>query len=140
MCRLYRRRSSHDGLHRCPHVPCQPIHHGLGYWHDCLWRYVLLTLVATSLICAVPLYQAELSTPTQRGRSVGFHGIALATGYALTGFIGFGCFYVKTSSFQWRFPFAVQLIPVLILLSGSWALPESPRWCKSYNSLSLYSS
>jgi MFS family permease len=32
----------------------------------------------------------------------------------------------STSSFQWRFPFAIQLVRVLILLAGSWALPESP--------------
>lgn len=76
----------------------------------------------------VPLYQSELATPTHRGRHVGFHGMALATGYALTGFIGFGCYYHSGSSFQWRFPFAVQLLPVLILLAGSVKLPESPRW------------
>ncbi len=76
----------------------------------------------------VPLYQAELSTPDHRGLHVGFHGIALAVGYALTGFVGFGCYFYTKSSFQWRFPFAVQLLPVVILLCGSWKLPESPRW------------
>lgn len=45
--------------------------------------------------------------------------------------MGFGCYYDKTSPFQWRFPFAVQLIPVLILLSGSRLMPESPRWLLS---------
>ena len=83
------------------------------------------------LIDVVPLYQAELSTPKHRGFYVGLHGIALATGYALTGFVGFGCYYDTKTSFQWRFPFAVQLIPVIILLSGSWWLPESPRWRES---------
>ncbi|KAF2250929.1 general substrate transporter [Trematosphaeria pertusa] len=83
------------------------------------------------MVCGVPLYQSELATPTHRGRHIGFHGMALATGYALTGFIGFGCYYDSNSSFQWRFPFAVQLIPVLILLAGSAKLPESPRWLLS---------
>jgi MFS family permease len=79
----------------------------------------------------VPLYQSELATPTHRGRHVGFHGMALAFGYALTGFVGFGCYFNSNSSFQWRFPFAVQLIPVLVLLVGSVKLPESPRWLLS---------
>lgn len=77
---------------------------------------------------AVPLYQAELSPPKNRGFHVGLHGIALGFGYALTGFVGFGCYYDSTSAFQWRFPFAVQLLPTIILLTGSWLLPESPRW------------
>ena len=85
------------------------------------------------LTLAVPLYQAELSPPKHRGFHVGLHGIALGLGYALTGFVGFGCYYDSTSSFQWRFPFAVQLIPTLILLSGSWKLPESPRWRRLYS-------
>ncbi|KAE8451785.1 hypothetical protein EG329_002625 [Mollisiaceae sp. DMI_Dod_QoI] len=83
------------------------------------------------MVCGVPLYQSELATPTHRGRHVGFHGMALAFGYALTGFVGFGCYFYSSSSFQWRFPFAVQLIPVIILLSGSAKLPESPRWLLS---------
>ncbi|CAF9936030.1 hypothetical protein IMSHALPRED_010435 [Imshaugia aleurites] len=80
------------------------------------------------MVCGVPLYQAELSPPKHRGFHVGLHGVALGLGYALTGFVGFGCYFDSTSTFQWRFPFAVQLIPTLILLSGSWKLPESPRW------------
>ena len=84
-----------------------------------------------SLTCLpVPLYQAELSPPENRGFHVGLHGIALGLGYALTGFVGYGC-YFSDSTFAWRFPFAVQLIPVLLVLSGSGFLPESPRWRKS---------
>lgn len=83
------------------------------------------------IVCGIPLYNAELATPDNRGRSVGFHGIALATGYVLTGLVGFGCYFHGSSSFQWRFPFAVQLLPVLILLGGSRSLLESPRWLLS---------
>ncbi|ORY07022.1 and other transporter-domain-containing protein [Clohesyomyces aquaticus] len=40
------------------------------------------------MACGVPLYQSEIATPTHRGRHVGFHGMELATGYTMTGFIG----------------------------------------------------
>src|ERR1700709_435012 len=82
-------------------------------------------------MCVVPLYQAELSPPRHRGFHVGLHGSGLGCGYALAGFTGFGTFYAAKSSFQWRFPFALQLVPILILFCGSWVLPESPRWCMS---------
>lgn len=83
------------------------------------------------MVCGIPLYQAELSPPKSRGFHVGLHGSGLGCGYSLSGFTGFGCFYAAKSSFQWRFPFALQLVPMIILLCGTFFLPESPRWRKS---------
>lgn len=40
---------------------------------------------------------------------------------------GYGCSFVHTS-FQWRMPLALQVVPGLILLFGACFLPESPRW------------
>jgi len=87
------------------------------------------------MVCGIPLYQAELSPPKSRGFHVGLHGSGLGCGYSLSGFTGFGCFYAAKSSFQWRFPFALQLVPMIILLCGTFFLPESPRWCKFYASI-----
>lgn len=84
------------------------------------------------MVCGVPLYQAELSPPESRGFHVGLHGTGLGCGYSLSGFTGFGCFYAAKGSFQWRYPFAQQLIFVIVLLAGSFFLPESPRWRKSH--------
>ncbi|KAN0098393.1 general substrate transporter [Hyaloscypha variabilis] len=83
------------------------------------------------MVCGIPLYQAELSPPKSRGFHVGLHGSGLGCGYSLSGFTGFGCFYAAKSSFQWRFPFALQLVPMIILLCGTFFLPESPRWLLS---------
>ncbi|RFU27075.1 hypothetical protein B7463_g9270, partial [Scytalidium lignicola] len=85
------------------------------------------------MVCGVPLYQAELSPPESRGFHVGLHGTGLGTGYSLSGFTGFGCYYAKKSSFQWRYPFAQQLVFMLILLAGSFFLPESPLISKDRN-------
>jgi len=55
-----------------------------------------------------------------------------AMGYTLSGFIGFGVYFISTSgsqsSFPWRFPIAFQMVPALLLLVGSPWLPYSPRW------------
>lgn len=40
---------------------------------------------------------------------------------------GYGFSFVN-SSFQWRVPLALQVVPGIVLFVGSWFLPESPRW------------
>ena len=80
------------------------------------------------LVTLVPLYQSEVSPPESRGLMVGLHGVLIGFSYSLTGFITYGCYFAPYGQFQWRFPLSVQLIPVIILLIGSFFLPESPRW------------
>ncbi|KAK3712004.1 hypothetical protein LTR37_009316 [Vermiconidia calcicola] len=83
------------------------------------------------LVTLVPLYQSEVSPPESRGLMVGLHGVLIGFSYCLTGFITYGCYFAPYGQFQWRFPLAVQLIPTLILLVGSFWLPFSPRWLLS---------
>lgn len=48
--------------------------------------------------------------------------------------IGYGTNYIGgitwpgQSSAAWRIPFAIQLVPAIVLCIGSWFLPYSPRW------------
>ncbi|KAF9883326.1 hypothetical protein FE257_003744 [Aspergillus nanangensis] len=89
------------------------------------------------LITVIPMYQAEVSTPESRGLMVGMHGIMFGVGYSLAGWIGVGTYFYKdvdaTSSFTWRFPFAFQALPAVILCSGVYFLPSSPRWLLEQN-------
>ncbi|KAK7462368.1 hypothetical protein VKT23_007969 [Stygiomarasmius scandens] len=77
-----------------------------------------------------PVYLAEVSPPSIRGRLVGFYEIA----YQLAAVVGFWINYGiretmnEQRSVTWRIPMAVQLIPGGMLLLGSLYLKESPRY------------
>lgn len=90
-----------------------------------------------TLVTAIPMYQAEVSTPESRGFMVSMHGVMFAMGYSLQGWIGFGMYFISASgsnsSFPWRFPIAFQMAPALLLLLGSSWLPYSPRWLMMNN-------
>ncbi|KIX00278.1 uncharacterized protein Z518_10417 [Rhinocladiella mackenziei CBS 650.93] len=81
-----------------------------------------------SLFAAVPLYQSEVSPPKVRGLIVGLHGIFISLGTILSNWIGFGFYFVNASGSQWRVPLALQCVPTLVLATGVWFVPESPRW------------
>lgn len=87
------------------------------------------------LACVVPIYQAEISTAETRGAMVAITGIMYAVGYSLAGWLGYGCYFMDSSSpyatFSWRFPLSFQVIFPLIVLIGSPKLPYSPRWLLS---------
>lgn len=88
-------------------------------------------------VTAIPMYQAEVSTPESRGFMVSMHGVMFATGYTLSAWLGFGAYFGtangSTSSWPWRFPIAFQMAPALLLLAGSAWLPYSPRWLIAQN-------
>ncbi|KAM6510330.1 hypothetical protein FALCPG4_017947 [Fusarium falciforme] len=80
---------------------------------------------------AVPIYQSEISPAKVRGRMVGSHGFLVVVGYAMAGWVGYGCFFITKDALQWRLCLAFQIIGPLLLLAGSPWMPESPRWlCK----------
>lgn len=80
------------------------------------------------IVSIIPVYQSEVSPPSQRGMMVGFHGGAIGCGYCSAAWVGYACYFSKNASFQWRFELAAQTIPPLVLFLGSFKLPESPRW------------
>lgn len=92
---------------------------------------VITGLAAGQTMVAMPTYFSEVSPPHSRGLMAGAHGSGINVGYAVAGWVGFGCFFESHSSFGWRFPNAVLAIWGLCLLIGSFFVPESPRWLVS---------
>ncbi|KAL1956106.1 hypothetical protein VTO42DRAFT_7625 [Malbranchea cinnamomea] len=82
------------------------------------------------LVTVCPMYFAEMASPFQRGWLVGHHAIFLVFGYMLSAWVGYACYFAKDTNpeFAWRFPLCLQILSPLILLSGSYWLPRSPRW------------
>ncbi|KAF9258411.1 general substrate transporter [Marasmius fiardii PR-910] len=91
----------------------------------------ILTGVAVGgLIGTVPIYQSEISPPQQRGIIGGLSGYMIGVGTCVANWIGYLCgFASPNTSFQWRFPLALQVPPGVVLLVGiRFMLPDSPRW------------
>ena len=71
----------------------------------------------------VPMYLSEISPPSIRGRLVFCYQLAVTIGL-LSAFV---TNYIFSSSENWRYMFLVGLFPSLLLLFGTFILPESPR-------------
>jgi MFS family permease len=79
------------------------------------------------LVTGIPMYQAEVSTPTSRGFMVSMHGVMFAVGYSLSAWIGFSTYFMEgSSSFAWRFPLAFQAAPAVVVLIGMLITPLMP--------------
>ncbi|OAQ64612.1 sugar transporter [Pochonia chlamydosporia 170] len=87
-----------------------------------------LGIGASSLI--VPVYIAETSPPSIRGRLIGIFEIASQGG----GMLGFWINYASdrtissSKAAQWILPLGLQLVPGALLCVGMLICPESPRW------------
>ncbi|KFY70139.1 hypothetical protein V499_09425 [Pseudogymnoascus sp. VKM F-103] len=83
-----------------------------------------------SVSLLVPVYIAETSPPSIRGRLVGIFEILSQAG----GMCGFWINYAVNQTIsdstktQWIIPLALQLVPGALLFIGIFWCPESPRW------------
>lgn len=80
----------------------------------------------------IPVYQAELSPPKNRGAHVSFEASLLALGVGIAYWLEFGLYFAK-GEVAWRFPLAFQMFFGMILFAGTFFLPESPRWLQSHD-------
>jgi len=80
-------------------------------------------------ICSaqVPVYIAELSPPSKRGRLIGMQQWAITWGIMIMFYISYGCSFIESNA-AFRLPWALQAIPAILLFFMMMILPESPRW------------
>lgn len=78
---------------------------------------------------ATPLYIAEISPPSIRGRLVGFYETLLQIGGVVGFWINYGVNkHVEPVPKQWHIPVSLQLIPGGMLFIAAIFLRETPRW------------
>ncbi|KAM0749989.1 general substrate transporter [Meredithblackwellia eburnea MCA 4105] len=103
--------------------------------------YNVRTLVAGRVISGlsiglasscVPMFIAEQTKPSLRGRMVSIQQWAITWGIFLQFFVQYGCSFIDgTASF--RLPWGLQLIPAVVLVIGMIFLPETPRWLMDHD-------
>ncbi len=71
-----------------------------------------------------PMYIAEVAPASMRGRLVLVNQLAIVVGSLASIIVS----YFLSLSGSWRWMFASELVPILILLIGLSFIPESPRW------------
>ena len=82
------------------------------------------------IIVIAPAWTAELSPAAHRGKNIALTFLANFSGISLSAWIGLGTSFTELAggAFRWRFCFASQAIPLVLLFIGSLLIPESPRW------------
>lgn len=120
-----------------------------GMWMACFWCLCGVILQASAvnlahMLCArfiagmgvafilviAPMWTAELSPAAHRGKIIALTFLANFSGIALAAWVGFATSFTEAGGgqFRWRFEFAIQAVPVLVLIVMSLMIPESPRW------------
>ncbi|KAF8248389.1 general substrate transporter [Wilcoxina mikolae CBS 423.85] len=86
----------------------------------------------------VPVYQAEMAQKELRGRMVSLQQWAITWGILIQFFIQYGASFYGGGANNpnqgpgaFRIPWAIQIIPAIILLVGLFWFPYSPRWLAS---------
>jgi sugar porter (SP) family MFS transporter len=78
------------------------------------------------------VYVCEIAPARQRGVLASVQQLLVTMGIAVGYFTCYGTVRSSTSSFSWRFPFALQsFLAFIYALLAFFFLPESPRWLKS---------
>ncbi|KAI0783335.1 general substrate transporter [Abortiporus biennis] len=79
-----------------------------------------------ALSAIVPLYNGETSPKALRGMLLVLYQLQIIIGIFISYMIEIGTHHIKNSA-SWRIPVGLQMLWGLILLSGIFFLPESPR-------------
>ncbi|KAK5113503.1 hypothetical protein LTR62_003372 [Meristemomyces frigidus] len=82
------------------------------------------------LSMVAPLYISEISPPEIRGTLLVLEEFSIVTGIVIAFWITYSTQHIL-SEMAWRLPFALQILPALVLGIGILFLPFSPRWLAS---------
>ncbi len=97
-------------------------------WALCVWRFLGGIGIGLAMMSS-PIYIAELSPPDLRGRLVNVNQLSNVIGINMAVIVA----YLFSFEGEWRWMFASQGVPVLLLLIGLLLIPESPRWLVERN-------
>ncbi|KAL2807752.1 general substrate transporter [Aspergillus granulosus] len=75
----------------------------------------------------VPIYVSETASAEKRGQLVLVEGLFALSGLDLASWVNFGMFHA-TGPVTWKFPIALQLALLAVILSLTLFLPQPPRW------------
>jgi len=97
-------------------------------WDLCFWRFLGGIGIGLAMMSS-PVYIAELSPPHLRGKLVNVNQLSNVIGINLAVIVG----YFFSFEGQWRWMFASEGVPILLLILGLMMIPESPRWLADNN-------
>ncbi|KAJ5825436.1 MFS sugar transporter [Penicillium riverlandense] len=75
----------------------------------------------------VPVWQAESSPAERRGALMVLEGAFVTVGLFVSQFVDLGLFFAQ-GSVSWRFPLALPIVPLIMILGCLPFFPDSPRW------------
>ncbi|MEM8954610.1 MAG: sugar porter family MFS transporter [Verrucomicrobiota bacterium] len=96
-----------------------------------LSRIIVGTSIGT-LTCVTPLFIAEISPSQLRGRLGSLFSVALTVGL-LSAYLS--DFSLRGVNHDWRWMFALGILPASLLIAFLSTLPESPRWLVAHEML-----
>ncbi|KAJ5517004.1 Major facilitator superfamily domain general substrate transporter [Penicillium freii] len=76
---------------------------------------------------SAPLLIAEIAHPQDRAVLVTLSGASYHSGAFIASWVTLGTLKIQ-SDWSWRLPSLLQAICTVIIVSGIWLMPESPRW------------
>ncbi|KAI0116054.1 general substrate transporter [Hypoxylon sp. NC0597] len=76
---------------------------------------------------AAPAYAVEIAPPHWRGRATGFYNCGWFGGSIPAAAVVYGCNKID-NNYSWRIPLIIQALACIVVLTGVWFIPESPRF------------
>jgi len=99
-------------------------------WSDSFQSFIFFRILsgvavgAAALVC--PMYVAEISPSSMRGKMVSFYQLSIVIGILLAYLSNY--LLLNTGANNWRWMFSSQTVPSLLFFAGLFFVSESPRW------------